>query len=239
MKKATWLILTLALAVLIAAPALLAEEAKTRAEGKAKAAAKEKGEGGEKSASGLKGEYAIMASELKLSAGQQAEIAAKLAAREEASAAWRKDNVAKLEATQETLKKAKESGDKEAAKKAADEVKTLNEGREKIAADAAAAIRAILTPEQQQAWDGFSLYRQVLARYRKADLTEDQHKKIRDLSNAAGKEIAAGKAKGEVREGLQKDVEGLLTPAQKEAVKPAEKAGGEKAETEKKMPAEK
>jgi len=223
------LILTLALAVLIAAPALLAEEAKTRAEGKAKAAAKEKGEGGEKSASGLKGEYAIMASELKLTAEQQAALTAKLAAREEAFAAWRKDNVAKLEAAQEALKKARESGDKEAAKKAADELKTLSEGREKIATDVAAAIRAIFTPEQRQAWEGFSLYRQMLARYRKADLTEDQHKKVRELCDAAGKEIAAGKAKDEVRPKLEKDAEGLLTAAQKEAVKPAEKAGGDKA----------
>lgn len=239
MSKATWLILTLALAVLIAAPALLAEEAKTRAEGKAKAAAKEKGEGGEKSASGLKGEYAIMAGELKLTAEQQAAVAAKLAAREEASAAWRKDNVAKLETAQETLKKAKESGDKEAAKKAADELKTLSEGREKIAADTAAAIRAIFTPEQQQAWEGFSLYRQAMARYRKAELTEDQHKKVRELCDAAGKEIAAGKAKDEVRAKLDKDIGGLLTAAQKEALKPAEKAGGEKAGAEKKKAAEK
>jgi len=237
MRKATWLVLTLAMLALVGAPALLAEEAKPNAEGKARAAAKEEAEGKEKPASALKGEYAIMASELKLSDQQQVDVAAKVAARDEARAAWRKDNSAKFEAAQEALRKAKESGDKDAAKKAGDEIKAMNEAREKILADAADAIRAVLTPEQRQAWDGFSLYRQVMARYRKADLTEDQRKKARELCNEAGKEMDAGKTKGEILENLEKDIDALLTPAQKEAMKPAEKAGGEKAGTEKKKPA--
>jgi Spy/CpxP family protein refolding chaperone len=238
MRKATWWMLSVALAVLVAAPALLAEEAKAPAEGKAKASAKESGDGKEKS--GLKGEYAIMASELKLTPEQQTQLAAKLAARDEALAAWKKGNAAKVESAQEALKKAKESGDKEAAKKAGDETKALNAGREKIMNDTTAAIRAILTPEQQQAWDGFTLYRQMMARYRKADLTEDQHKKARELCNAAGKEVAAGKTKGAILETLGKDLEALLTAAQKEAVKPAEKAGAEKKRsTEEKKTAEK
>jgi Spy/CpxP family protein refolding chaperone len=238
MRKATWLVLTLALVVLVAAPPLLAEEAKAPAEGKVKAAAKEKSEAKEKSAPALKGEYAIMASELKLTAEQQTEVAAKLAAREESIAAWRKDNMQKLETAQEALKKARESGDKEAAKKLGEEIKAINESRDKIMTDTAAAIRAILTPEQQQAWEGFSLYRQAMARYRKAELTDDQHKKVRELCDAAAKELAAGKAKEEVRAKLDKDIEALLTPAQKAALKPAEKAGAEKAAAEKK-PAEK
>jgi hypothetical protein len=237
MRKATWLVLTLAMLALVGAPAILAEEAKPNAEGKARAAAKEEAEGKEKPASALKGEYAIMAGELKLTPEQQADVAAKVTARDEARAAWRKDNSAKFEAAQEALKKARESGDKDAAKKAGDEIKALNEAREKILADAADAIRAILTPEQRQAWDGFSLYRQVMARYRKADLTEDQRKKARELSNAAGKIMAADKTKSEILESVEKDIDALLTPAQKEAMKPVEKAGGEKAGAEKEKPA--
>jgi Spy/CpxP family protein refolding chaperone len=231
MRKATWLVLALALAVLITAPALLAEEAKAPKEGKAKAAAKE--------SSGLKGEYAIMAGELKFTAEQKADLAAKVKARDEAVSAWENANRDKLKAAQETVKKARESGDKQGAEKAGEELKALRGAMEKIQADAAAAIRAVLTPEQQQAWEGFSLSRQAMARYKKVDLAEDQQKKIRELCNAAGKEVAGGKAKDEVRKALEKDIAALLTPAQKDALKPAEKAAGDKAGAEKKKSAEK
>jgi Spy/CpxP family protein refolding chaperone len=231
MRKATWLVLALALAVLVAAPALLAEEAKAPKEGKAKAAAKE--------SSGLKGEYAIMAGELKFTDAQKADLAAKVKAKAEALNAWETANGEKLKAAQETLKKARESGDKQATGKAAEELKTLRGAMEKIQADATAAIHAILTPEQQQAWEGFSLYRQAMARYKKVGLAEDQQNKIRELCNAAGKEVATGKAKDEVRKTLDKDIAAVLTPAQKEALKPAEKAAGDKAGAEKKKSAEK
>ena len=230
MKSATWLVLALALAVLVAAPALLAEEAKAPKEGKAKAAVEK---------SGLRGEYAIMAGELKFTAEQKADLAAKVKAKEEALTAWENANRDKLKAAQEALKKAKESGDKQGAEKVGEELKALRGAMDKIQADAAAAIRAVLTPEQQQAWEGFSLYRQAMARYKKVDLAEDQQKKIRELCNAAGKEVAAGKAKGEVWKTLEKDIAALLTPAQKEALKPAEKAAGDKAGAEKKKSAEK
>lgn len=230
MRKATWLVLALALAVLVAAPALLAEEAKAPKEGKAKAAVEK---------SGLRGEYAIMAGELKFTAEQKADLAAKVKAKEEALTAWENANRDKLKAAQEALKKAKESGDKQGAEKVGEELKALRGAMDKIQADAAAAIRAVLTPEQQQAWEGFSLYRQAMARYKKVDLAEDQQKKIRELCNAAGKEIAAGKAKDEVRKALEKDIAALLTPAQKDALKPAEKAAGDKAGAEKKKSAEK
>jgi len=230
MRKATWLVLALALAVLVAAPALLAEEAKAPKEGKAKAAVEK---------SGLRGEYAIMAGELKFTAEQKADLAAKVKAKEEALTAWENANRDKLKAAQEALKKAKESGDKQGAEKVGEELKALRGAMDKIQADAAAAIRAVLTPEQQQAWEGFSLYRQAMARYKKVDLAEDQQKKIRELCNAAGKEVAGGKAKDEVRKALEKDIAALLTPAQKDALKPAEKAAGDKAGAEKKKSAEK
>jgi len=205
MRKATWLVLTLALVVLVAAPPLLAEEAKAPAEGKVKAAAKEKSEAKEKSAPALKGEYAIMASELKLTAEQQTEVAAKLAAREESIAAWQKDNMQKLETAQEALKKARESGDKGAAKKLGEEIKAINESRDKIMTDTAAAIRAILTPEQQQAWEGFSLYRQAMARYRKAELdgrpAQEGPRTVRCGRQGIGRRQGQGRGPGQTGQG--------------------------------------
>jgi Spy/CpxP family protein refolding chaperone len=225
MKQTTLLLLSATLALLIASPAVLAEE------GKAPAAK-----------SPLRGEYAIMASELKLSDQQVADLAAKVKAKDEALAAWEKENGEKFKAAQEAAKKAKEGNDKEAAKKAAEELRALNEARAKIQSDAMTGIYALLTPEQKEAWEGFVLYRSAMARFRKAGLTEDQQKKVRELAGAAAKELSGAtgdektvrQAKGQVQAKLAKDVEALLTAEQKEALKSAAKPADEKPAAEKK-----
>ncbi|MBE3097618.1 MAG: hypothetical protein IMZ44_10905 [Planctomycetes bacterium] len=220
MNRMTWLLLTAVLAVLIASPAVLAEQAKAPAKEKA-------------AKSPLRGEYAIMVSELKLPEQQQADLVAKVKAKDDALAAWEKENGDKLKAAQEAAKKAKEGTDKDAAKKASADVKAFSDARAKIQADGMAAIYAILTPEQKQQWDGFVLYRSAMARFRKANLTEDQQKKVRELAGAAAKELAGAqaddkKAKTEIQGKLTKDIEALLTAEQKESLKPAAKPADEK-----------
>jgi len=224
MNRMTWLLLTAVLAVLTPKPAVLAEEAKAPAKEKA-------------AKSPLKGEYAIMAAELKLTDQQAADLAAKIKAKDEAVAAWEKENGDKLKAAQEAAKKAREG----AAKKASADLKDLSGARAKIQADAMAAIYAVLTPEQQQQWDGFVLYRSAMAKFKKANLTEDQQKKIRELAGAAAKELAGAKAddkkaKAETQGKLAKDIEALLTAEQKESLKAAAKPADEKPAAEKKKP---
>lgn len=228
MNRMTWLLLTAVLAVLTPKPAVLAEEAKAPAKEKA-------------AKSPLKGEYAIMVAELKLTDQQAADLAAKIKAKDEAVAAWEKENGDKLKAAQEAAKKAREGADKDAAKKASADLKDLSGARAKIQADAMAAIYAILTPEQKQQWDGFVLYRSATAKFRKANLTEDQQKKMRELAGAAAKELAGAKAddkkaKTEIQGKLAKDIEALLTAEQKESLKAAAKPADEKPAAEKKKP---
>lgn len=55
-------------------------------------------------------------------------------------------------------------------------------------------LRAISAPEQRQAWDGFSLYRQALARYRKADLTAAQKEALKPVEKAGADKAAEKKA---------------------------------------------
>jgi Spy/CpxP family protein refolding chaperone len=219
MKRFSWFLAGAALILVLAAPVVMAAQAKP-------------------ASSGLKGEYAIMVSELKLDEAAVARLKEKVQAKDEALAAWDKENGEKLKAAQDAAKKAKEGTDKAAAKKAADEVKALTDARGKIQADGMVAIYAVLSPEQKTQWDGFVLYRTMSGRFKKAALTEDQQKTMRGLCAAAAKDIAsvtgdakaAAKAKGEVTGKLTKDIEALLTADQKTALtaKPADKPAAEK-----------
>jgi len=81
-----------------------------------------------------------------------------------------------------------------------------------------------------------------MGRFRKANLTEDQQKKIRELAGAAAKELAGAKAddekaKTEMQAKLAKDIEALLTAEQKESLKAAAEPADEKPAAEKKKPA--
>jgi len=223
MKKVPWFLLGLALVMLAAAP-LAAEEGKAKAKPAADA---------------LKGEYAIMTAELKLTDQQQADLKAKVQAKAEALVAWEKANGEKLKAAQEAAKKAKEGGDKDAAKKAADELKTVEADRTKITADADAAIAAILSAEQKTAWECFKAYRAAMGRYRRVNPTDEQSAKIRVACAAACKEAAAvtgdekvaRKAKSEIEAKLRQTIENtILTAEQREALakKPEPKPAAEK-----------
>lgn len=240
MNKAKWLLLAVALILtLTVASPMVAEETKE------KPAAKEKTPAAEKAKDALRGEYAIMASECKLTEDQQTALKAKLAARDAALAEWTKANGEKFKALQEALKKAREAGDKDAAKKASDELKTVEAERAKINAQFQADLQAILTPEQKAAWEVFRLYRAMMARYKKANLTDEQTAKIREACAAAAKEAAAAtgdektirKAQADAEAKLRKTIEDtILTAEQKTAIaqQPAKAAKeSEKKEAEK------
>jgi len=227
MKHWKGLVLGLALALLVAGPVLAQEEG---AEKPAKAEKAEK--------SALRGEYAIMASECQLTDVQKAELEAALKAKSDAVAAWEEANRAKIEDLKKQMADAKEKGDKEARKRAGDEMKALKEQLSALEAEHGAKIAAILTPEQNQAWEGFKLYRGLMRRYAKAELDEGQKAKVRALANEAAKKMlaveGAGKeaeeAKNKIEQELKASVENdVLTAEQKEKLN-APKAPKEKAE---------
>ena len=81
-----------------------------------------------------------------------------------------------------------------------------------------------------------------MARFRKANRTEDQQKKIRERAGAAAKELAGAtaddkKAKAETQGKLARDIEALLTAEQKESLKAAAKPADEKPAAEMNEPA--
>ena len=226
MKHWKGLVLGLALALLVAGPVLAQEEG---AEKPAKAEKAEK--------SALRGEYAIMASECQLTDVQKAELEAALKAKSDAVAAWEEANRAKIEDLKKQMADAKEKGDKEARKRAGDEMKALKEQLSALEAEHGAKIAAILTPEQNQAWEGFKLYRGLMRRYAKAELDEGQKAKVRALANEAAKKMlaveGAGKEAEEAKDKIEKDLKAsvendVLTAEQKEKLN-APKAPKEKA----------
>jgi len=177
MKRFTWLLLGLAVVVLAASPILAAQKA-------------DKGKKAKGGSDTLRGEYAIMVSRCELSDQQKTDLQAKVKARKEAQAAWQQANGEKQKALREARKKAKEAGDKDAMKKARDDLKALDAGRRKIDADTMAAIYAVLTPEQKAKWKAFQTYRRLMRRYKRVGLKKDQQAKIRELAAGAGGDLA-------------------------------------------------
>jgi len=235
MKSLKWFALVVLAAMLAAAPVATAEEKTPAAQ--EKAAAVDKGDK-------LRGEYAIMTAECKLTEEQQNTLKAKVAARRDAQEAWMKTNGSKLESLQEAVKKPKDPNDKEAIKRASEELKALEADRLKIQATFEADLKALMTPEQQALWGAFRLYRPLMGRYKKLNLTEEQTKKVKDASAAAAKELGevkgddkeARKAKADVAAKLRKTVEEtILTAEQREILN---KPGPPKPGTVKKPKAE-
>lgn len=233
--KLTGLVLASLVAALVAAPVAVAEEAKEKAPAEAKETPSTAKEQAPAKESMLRGEYAIMAAECKLTDEQQNVLRAKIAARREAQEAWMKANGSKLETLQEAVKNPKDPSDKEAIQRAAEELKALEADRAKIPAAFEADLQALLTPEQQQSWATFRLNRLEMTRYKKTGLTPDQAKKIEEACAAAAKETLAVKgddgkavkaARAEIELKLRKTIEEtILTAEQREALpKPILKA---------------
>lgn len=136
--------------------------------------------------------------ECKLTAKQQADAKTKIAARDAALAAWDKANAEKLQAAEAAAKEARSGGDADARKKASAELRALKTAREESAAEAGAAVLAVLTAEQKAAWNAYQLFKTTVARYRRAELTEEQLAKVKAGCAAAAKEL------GEIEQGDSK-----------------------------------
>jgi hypothetical protein len=169
--------------------------------------------------------YDQLLRECKLTEAQQTDVKEKIKALDEALAAWDKENAEKMEAAKTAAKEAR-SKDDEAKKKAGSDMKALAAAREEAGAAALKAVMAVLTDEQKTAWGSYELYQSVIARHRKAGLTEEQQAKIRAACAIAQKEMAeAGedsKAGKEIQNRLRWGIDVfVLTPEQRETARPA------------------
>ncbi len=184
MKKLFCVVWALALLGLTAGPVLV-----QAAEDKPKKPRKEKPDRPKKGKSGVRGEYAIMASVLKLTDDQKAKLEALIkemngAVRTDMEAS--KEKAAEIKKEMEAAKKAKDKAAGQAARKKMTELKKSSLA---IKAGFQKKILELMTAEQRGKWGGFGLYRRICRTFAKAKLTDDQKKAVRPLCDAAAKEL--------------------------------------------------
>jgi hypothetical protein len=224
MQSLKWFGLAAVLSVLIAVPVWAARAPAAPAKGSKEA---------------VEAEAALMISECKFTAEQQETFKAKVKEKLDALEAWTAANADKLKAAEDASKAARTSTDQAVKKKASDDLKALDAARTSATAKADAAILAVLTAEQKQAWEGVLVYQAQVARYKKVNPTEEQLARIKAACAAAGRDMADARAKAAGDDRAEKkaktDLDGklrwaietiILTAEQREAVtkKPAPKA---------------
>lgn len=179
--------------------------------------------------SALRGEWASMVKECNLTADQQAKLEEKVAAMNKAVADWDAQHKEQMDKLNAEIKAAKEAKDKARLKELSAQKKPLDVERAALIAEHRNGIMELLTPEQKTAWAVYQLQREVLGKFKKAKLTEDQIAKIKPLCEAAQAELAklgADDTKGQkaVKEKLFADVEQqILTAEQRALMAPAAK----------------
>ena len=209
---------------LTAGSALAQDDAKP----KRKKPAREKKVRPGKDKSALRGEYAIMVSELKLTDDQKAKLVEIVKAQGEA----KKAAAEKSAPLKKEMAEAKKAGDKDKLKELGAKLKEL---RGDPKADQA-AIQAILTDEQKAAWAGFNVFRNACRKFGKAKLTDDQKKAIRDLC-AKGDVKLTGDKKADnaaIKALTEKISADILTDEQRKAMAPKPKVKRDKPAGDKK-----
>ena len=171
--------------------------------------------------------------ECRLGEDQQAEVRTKIKARDEILAKWDNENAERMQAAETAAKDARAANDADKKKEASRTLRELRTEREESAGDAGAAVLKVLTPEQKAAWQGYLLYQSTAKRYRRAELNEEQSKKIRAACEVAAKELGEvdqdskpGKAQRAINEKLRWAIDiFVLTGEQREALgrKPSRK----------------
>ncbi len=167
---------------------------------------------------GLRGEYAIMAKVLNFTEAQKTQLAATLTACADEAKTWREANAEKLAEIKKQQAEAKKNKDKDAMKKIAEQSKALRAEEAKIKGKSIAAAKALLTADQKTKWDGFVVYRQIMRRLKKAELTDEQDKKVREMCQAKAAGILGAEKKAQskaYRELGTAIIESVLTAEQK------------------------
>jgi len=221
MKRFAWLVGAL-LSLALLCPAVLVADAGADKPKKARKK-RDRKPGGQKKSS-LRGEYAIMVKELGLDAEQQAKLKAAVEKANEARKEWQASpSGQKYKELSEARKQAAKDKDKDKLKAIMGEMKELQKQQAAIEEARRSDVLAILTPEQKAQWGGFTLYRGVMGRYKRCELTEDQTKSLRELCTVAAKDLpdrSDRKGYGAAMKKLSGDIEAkILTDAQREQLK--------------------
>jgi len=234
MTRCTWWLCVLIVLAIAAAPILGAADA-PKPKDTPKADQPKPTDKPKPASTELKGEYAIMAAELKLTDEQKAKLDGIIKTHKAALEAWMKDKGPKLKELQKSLGELRKAGKKDdpKVKELQDQIKPLTDEQAKMREAQQTEVMSILTDEQKAAWKVFKLYTGQCNRYRKAELTDDQKTKVKELCAAAVKDMGDGKDRKAVAEAdkkLQAGILALLSADQKAKMekkpdaKPAAKA---------------
>lgn len=173
-------------------------------------------------ATGLRGYYAVMAKELKLTDDQKKQLVVAAAARTEALAKWDEANGAKLAELTAASKKAKDAGDTDASKKTGADAKALRDARGALSDSVTDKLKSMLTEEQKQSYEGYNLYVGATVRFAAAKMDKQQKAKAKELAFAAAKGVTPdlkAKALTALKDELAAKVSAeVLTAEQREAV---------------------
>ena len=194
-NKCKWLLCVL-MALTLTAGSALAQDADKPKKNKPARAKKTRPQ---KAKNVLRGEYGIMASELKLTDEQKAKFVETIQSQREAGKPKDEAKCKELEAKLKALR-----SDPKADK---------------------AALMAILTDAQKDEWNSFKIYKNVCGKFGKAKLTQDQKQTIRDMCNKVDiKTTGDKKANAAVLKGLSDNISAnVLTDAQRQAMAPKPK----------------
>ena len=217
MKYVAWL-LVLAVALTALNAPVQARPEKER-KGDKRAAKERKGDKGAKSDS--PGEYAVMAKVLNFTDAQKAELVETLKACAADARGRQEINARRLAWLNEKLAEAKKNKNEDAMTEILEKFKALRAEEAKARDVATAVVMEILTPEQKRQWAGYNVYRQIIPRFKRIVLTDEQDKKVRDMCTAKAKDIPAAdaKARAEAYEALTAAIiESVLTAEQKETI---------------------
>ncbi|MDP6543209.1 MAG: Spy/CpxP family protein refolding chaperone [Phycisphaerae bacterium] len=213
-----WLLCVLMALTFTAGSALAKDDAKPRKKKPARA----KKARTPKAKSVIRGEYAIMVSELKFTDAQKTKLIELIKAQNEA----RKATAEASKPLRAEQAEAKKAGNKEKLKEIAGKLKAL---RGDPKADRA-KIAAIMTPEQKASWAKFGLYRNACRKFARAKLTDDQKKAIRDMCAKSDVKVTGDKKadNAALKALTDKIAADVLTDEQREAIKPKPRVKKEK-----------
>lgn len=173
--------------------------------------------------------YAKMAEVLKLDEAAKQKFDEQVAANKAALAEWDKGDGAKLPDLRKASSEARKAKDREKAKELGGQVRKLIVARQKLETELVDKVLAVLTDEQKATWAKQQLCENVLLRFRRAKLTEEQIAQVQKLCEAAAKEAGQAqdeKGRGQAIRKLQTEVtQKVLTDEQREQLK---KGGGKR-----------
>lgn len=139
--------------------------------------------------------------------------------------AWDADNRAEYAEVQRAYSASLTSGNSSKMRQAMAARKALDRRRQYVIDKYKRRVRRLLTDEQQLAWKGYTLYREMLGRYRRWQLTSKQMEEIKSSCDAVVDMISALNTRGDIegvmrtRTALQRHiVDEIFTEAQRKKI---------------------